>query len=184
MYSHRYREPFYLLWLGACLCWRLSSVTLWLPYAPPCRSGLSTKRPWLLVADYVTTVCTKRFGRASGRDWAVEDPSALRLLFDASSVASSSGTRSAAPARSIKGKYSLLDQACFSWNSGKCEFELGKCPRKYICRDCGDDHKSISCKATAFLWEAVRAWSTLCHTAAIPRLGLLLPGPARCSAFV
>lgn len=116
-----------------------------------------TRWHWPAVAEYVLTVCERRFGYASAGDWAVDDLSAWQKALggiprrDVSTSKSPAKPSTAASSTDVPASSStkrqrrdLSGQVCFRWNSTGCP-DGSQCPRQHVCETCKGPHPRTSC---------------------------------------
>ncbi|SOV04123.1 uncharacterized protein UDID_19636 [Ustilago sp. UG-2017a] len=102
-----------------------------------------TRWHWPAVAEYVLTVCERRFGYASASDWAIDDLSAWQKALggiprrDVSTSKSPAKPSTAASSTDVpassstkRQRHDLSRQVCFRWNSTGCP-DSSQCPREH-----------------------------------------------------
>lgn len=99
---------------------------------------LDRSYPWANVAEYVMTVCQKRFGHADAAAWAVRDTEAFQ---DRLSLAPPRPTRT-----TIKPK---SDETCWRWNNSTCT--NSNCKFQHLCSTCRGKHNVKLCPSASRL---------------------------------
>ncbi|SYW78123.1 uncharacterized protein UBRO2_02315 [Ustilago bromivora] len=132
---------------------------------------------WTYIADYVLTVCEKRFGHADADTWSRRDMEAFQ---DKLAIAPTKSLKPPATPTEQK-KASTNTTACLRWNNSTC---TGPCGRAHTCLICGTkNHPSRSCPSLAKFKPsppssvAAEAASKSDATALGPPWGFLLPSP-------
>ena len=118
---------------------------------------LDTQYFWSTVAEYLLTVCQRRFGHATASVWVEQDIAAWQKDIGgvprrpipsakpaASKNAASPAQTNTTPAAGQKRpRADASAQVCFRFNSGGCSDD--KCTRSHICIRCRGDHIVQAC---------------------------------------
>ncbi|SPC62023.1 uncharacterized protein UHOD_12178 [Ustilago sp. UG-2017b] len=98
---------------------------------------------WTYIADYILTVCKKRFGHADVDTWSRRDMEAFQ---DKLAIAPTKSLKPPAAPTEQK-KASTNATVCLRWNNSTC---TGPCSRAHTCLICGTkNHLSHSCPSLA-----------------------------------
>jgi hypothetical protein len=104
---------------------------------------------WHGVADYVLSVCRRRFGHATSADWAARDHAVFQDHLGAFQVRGFRPTISTTSAGLPPGRQSRSDlakQVCFRFNS-PAGCSDSSCLRQHVCKSCRGSHSMGACNA-------------------------------------